>query len=203
MSEGSPLKRSRPKYYQIIDAAVEVIAENGYHASQVSKIAKKANVADGTIYLYFKNKEDILISVFKEKMGQFIDKIVKSIENERTSMEKLLKLIEMHYSQLHAFPVLAKVTQLELRQSKKELRYEINKVLKGYMDVIDSIIEQGIEEKQFRDDIHPSLIRQMIFGTLDETVTTWVMKSHRYNLVDQAEDIHKLIINGIRRNKEG
>ncbi len=62
------LNQKRPKYMQIIDAAVEVIAENGYHQSQVSKIAKQAGVADGTIYLYFKNKEDILISLFKEKM---------------------------------------------------------------------------------------------------------------------------------------
>ncbi|NQD53191.1 fatty acid metabolism transcriptional regulator FadR, partial [Bacillus altitudinis] len=65
------MKQKRPKYMQIIDAAVVVIAENGYHQSQVSKIAKQAGVADGTIYLYFKNKEDILISLFKEKMGQF------------------------------------------------------------------------------------------------------------------------------------
>ena len=72
--------KDRPKYKQIIEAAVEVIAENGYHNSQVSKIAKKANVADGTIYLYFKNKEDILISVFKEKMGHFIEKTIEAIE---------------------------------------------------------------------------------------------------------------------------
>ena len=54
------MKRDRPKYKQIIDSAVIVIAENGYHQAQVSKIAKEAGVSDGTIYLYFKNKEDIL-----------------------------------------------------------------------------------------------------------------------------------------------
>ncbi|MDE1455301.1 helix-turn-helix domain containing protein, partial [Bacillus paralicheniformis] len=69
------MKQKRPKYMQIIDAAVIVIAENGYHQAQVSKIAKQAGVADGTIYLYFKNKEDILISLFKEKMGQFIEQM--------------------------------------------------------------------------------------------------------------------------------
>ena len=66
-----------PKYKQIIDAAVIVIAENGYHQAQVSKIAKQAGVADGTIYLYFKNKEDILISVFQEKMGVFVENLKK------------------------------------------------------------------------------------------------------------------------------
>lgn len=195
-SEGSLLNKDRPKYRQIIEAAVEVIAENGYHASQVSKIAKKANVADGTIYLYFKNKEDILISVFKEKMGHFIDKTVKAISEKETAKEKLLTFIQMHYKQLSESPYLAIVTQLELRQSKPELRAEINKVLKSYLNVIDSIIKQGLEENDIQTDINPQLIRQMIFGTLDETVTTWVMKSQRYPLIDQAEEVHQLLTKG-------
>lgn len=189
--------RDRPKYKQIIEAAVEVIAENGYHNSQVSKIAKKANVADGTIYLYFKNKEDILVSVFKEKMGLFIEKTIQAISEKNSASEKLLILIKMHYKQLSESPHLAIVTQLELRQSKQELRKEINKVLKSYLNVIDSIVEQGIDEKEFRDDVDPRLIRQMIFGTLDETVTTWVMKSQRYSLIDQAEDVHQLLMKGL------
>ena len=191
------MNRDRPKYQQIIQAALEVIAENGYHASQVSKIAKKANVADGTIYLYFKNKEDILISVFRERMGQFINKIEHSIEEKGTATEKLKTLIEMHYKQLAESPFLARVTQLELRQSKPELRREINKVLKSYLNVIDSIIQQGIEENEIREDIHPRLIRQMIFGTIDETVTTWVMKSERYELIDQIEGVHALLVHGL------
>src|SRR5690625_7579997 len=94
------MKKNKPKYKQIIEAAVVVIAENGYHNSQVYKIAKKAGVADGTIYLYFKNKEDILVSVFEEKMGQFIDKIVHAIKEQKTADEKLSTLINMHFSQL-------------------------------------------------------------------------------------------------------
>lgn len=182
---------------QIIEAAVEVIAENGFHASQVSKIAKKANVADGTIYLYFKSKEDILISVFREKMGSFIDETTEAIRENKTANSKLLTFIRRHYEQLTDNPYLAIVTQLELRQSKPELRYEINRVLKSYLDVIDSIIEHGVENDEFRSDINPQIIRQMIFGTLDETVTTWVMKSQRYPLTDQAEDVHKLLTNGL------
>lgn len=192
--------KERPKYKQIIEAAVEVIAENGFHASQVSKIASKANVADGTIYLYFKNKEDILISVFKEKMGSFIEKIENKTIEKETASDKLLALIETHYQQLSASPYLAIVTQLELRQSKPELRHEINNVLKSYLDIIDSIIKQGIEEGDIRNDINPRLLRQMIFGILDETVTTWVMKSQRYTLSDQAKEVHKLITHGMFTN---
>lgn len=190
------MSKDKPKYYQIIDAALEVIAENGYHASQVSKIAKRANVADGTIYLYFKNKEDILISVFREKMGTFIDGAKRAIDDEQTANDKLFKLIEMHYSQLSESPYLAIVTQLELRQSKSELRHEINKVLKSYLDVIDSVIEFGLETGEIDKKFNPQLIRQMIFGTLDESVTTWVMKSQRYQLVEQVEEMHTLLTKG-------
>ena len=190
------MDKTRPKYRQIIEAAVEIIAQNGFHALQVSKIAKKANVADGTIYLYFKNKEDILISVFREKMGTFIDGAKRSIDDEQTANDKLFKLIEMHYSQLSESPYLAIVTQLELRQSKSELRREINKVLKSYLDVIDSVIEFGLETGEIDKKFNLQLIRQMIFGTLDESVTTWVMKSQRYQLVEQVEDMHTLLTKG-------
>ncbi|HLR03731.1 MAG TPA: TetR/AcrR family transcriptional regulator [Virgibacillus sp.] len=193
------MKNSKPKYKLIIDAAVVVIAENGFHASQVSKIANQAGVADGTIYLYFKNKEDILVSVFEEKMGQFIEKIIKSIREKQNASDKLKTLIEMHFGQLSADHHLAIVTQLELRQSDVALRKKINHVLKPYLSVIDSIIQSGIEEKMFRQDLNARLVRQMIFGTMDEVVTNWVMKDEKYDLVEQAEEVHSLITNGISR----
>jgi len=196
-ARGDSVSKERPKYRQIIEAAVEVIADNGFHSSQVSKIAKKANVADGTIYLYFKNKEDILISVFREKMGSFIEKTTEAIQYNQTASDKLLTFIRLHYEQLAENPCLAIVTQLELRQSKPELRNEINQVFKSYLDLIDTIIEKGIEDGEVRHDINPQIIRQMIFGTLDETVTTWVMKAQRYPLVDQAEDVHHLLTRGL------
>ncbi|MFD1171362.1 TetR/AcrR family transcriptional regulator [Oceanobacillus picturae] len=191
------MNKRKPKYKQIIEAAVEVIAENGYHASQVSKIAKKAGVADGTIYLYFKNKEDILVSVFEEKMGQFIEQTEKSIEQKVDANKKLLALIEMHFQQLASNPHLAVVTQLELRQSNPELRVKINQVLKPYLTLIDSIIKEGMQDGLFRKELILPLVRQMIFGTLDETVTNWVMKERKYNLVDQAGDVHQLLTNGL------
>mgnify|MGYP001297349985 FL=1 len=191
------MKRKRPKYQQIIEAAVKVIAKNGYHGSQVSKIAKEAGVADGTIYLYFKNKEDVLVSVFKEKMGQFIEQIAKATAAQPDAEQKLKVLIDMHFSQLEQNPDMAIVTQLELRQSDLSLRMQINNVLKAYLNVIDQVIAEGIEEKRFRDDINPTLIRQMIFGTLDEVVTSWVMNDRKYDLTSQAEAVHDFLINGL------
>lgn len=191
------MKKAKPKYMQIIDAAVVVIAENGYHQAQVSKIAKQAGVADGTIYLYFKNKEDILISLFEEKMGVFLEKIEKNIEGKLTATEKLLVLIETHLSLLSEDHHLAIVTQLELRQSIKELRLKINNVLKGYLQVIDKILIEGKETGEFSKDLDVRLARQMIFGTIDETVTSWVMNEEKYDLKALAPQIHRMFIKGV------
>ncbi|WP_462412436.1 TetR/AcrR family transcriptional regulator [Neobacillus sp. Marseille-QA0830] len=190
------MKRSKPKFMQIIDAAVIVIAENGYHQAQVSKIAKQAGVADGTIYLYFKNKEDILISLFEEKMGAFIEKIDEEIAGKETAAEKLLMMVETHFQLLSDDHHMAVVTQLELRQSNKELRLRINDVLKGYLQVIDKILIDGKESGEFSSNLDIRLARQMIFGTIDETVTTWVMNEGKYDLNALAPQVHRLLING-------
>src|SRR5699024_2372252 len=120
-------------------SAVHVIAKNGYHQSQVSKIAEHAGVADGTIYLYFKNKEDLLISLFREKMGMFINEIKRSIQHEKFPHLKLKCLIQKHFQQLASDHSLAIVTQLELRQSTLTLRKTINQTLKPYLMIIDQI----------------------------------------------------------------
>ncbi|MGG0413287.1 TetR/AcrR family transcriptional regulator [Peribacillus simplex] len=190
------MKSNRPKYNQIIDAAVIVIAQNGYYQAQVSKIAKQAGVADGTIYLYFKNKEDILISLFHEKMGYFVEQIEEELKGKTTASDKLHVLIQKHFQNLSEDVNLAIVTQLELRQSNKELRLRINDVLRGYLNLIDQIIIEGKENGEFLPDLNNLLARQMIFGTIDETVTTWVMNEQKYSLPDLAPDVHRLLIGG-------
>lgn len=199
----SRLGKSRgPKYEQIIDAAVEVIAENGFHQAQVSKIAKKAKVADGTIYLYFKNKEDILISVFREKMGLFVSCIEEAMSGKETVEDKLLALIETHFKNLSDNYHWAIVTQLELRQTDKRLRGKIGEILKDLLILLDTIIDEGKLQGVFKQEMDKRIARQMIFGTIDETVTTWVMKERKYDLVSLAAPIHHLLLNGLRNDSK-
>lgn len=188
------VKKHKPKYNQILDAAVIVIAENGYHQAQVSKIAKQAGVADGTIYLYFKNKEDILISLFQEKMGEFVEKIRLKTAGIESAVEKLFVLIETHFTLLSENHHLAIVTQLELRQSNKDLRLKINEVLKGYLQAIDEVLKAGVEQGEFRSDLNIRVARQMVFGAIDEVVTNWVMSEHKYDLVALSKTVHELLI---------
>ncbi|MFN2747724.1 MULTISPECIES: TetR/AcrR family transcriptional regulator [Bacillus] len=196
------MKQKRPKYMQIIDAAVIVIAENGYHQAQVSKIAKQAGVADGTIYLYFKNKEDILISLFKEKMGQFIEQMNEEMKAKNSATEKLSLFIKKHFQLLSSDRHLAIVTQLELRQSHRELRLKINEILKGYLMILEDIITEGKEAGEFKKSLDVRLAKQMIFGTVDETVTTWVMNDQKYDLPHLADSIHELLIHGFSETKK-
>lgn len=192
------LKRNKPKYKQIIDAAVIAIAENGYHQAQVSKIAKQAGVADGTIYLYFKNKEDILISVFEEKMSLFVDNLRDIIKEDQSAKHKLEKMIENHFSVLANDRHLATVTQLELRQSNKEIRLKINAVLKEYLTLLDQIIIEGKENGEFDSALDLRITRQMIFGTVDEISTTWVMTDYKYDLIAVADKVKHVILNGLK-----
>ena len=192
------VKKEKPKYKQIVDAAVIVIAENGYHQAQVSKIAKQAGVADGTIYLYFKNKEDILISVFQDKMGLFVSKLGEIVDKEASASDKLQLMIQSHFDLLANDLHLAIVTQLELRQSNHELRMKINGVLREYLLLMDKILVKGMETGEFDKDMDIRLARQMVFGTMDETITTWVMNDHKYDLVELAPKVHRLLMKGIR-----
>lgn len=192
------LKRDKPKYKQIIDAAVIAIAESGYHQAQVSKIAKQAGIADGTIYLYFKNKEDILISLFEEKMAVFVENLQKIIKNENSASEKLGQMIENHFRVLSNDHHLATVTQLELRQSNKEIRLKINVVLKEYLKLLDQIIIDGMVVGEFNPTMDVRIARQMVFGTIDELTTTWVMNEYRYDLMELAPKVKQLLLSGLK-----
>lgn len=190
-------KRTGEKYNAIIEAAVKVIAENGYHNSQVSKIAREAGVADGTIYLYFQNKEDVLISLFRVKMGEFTAGARRELKQLENPFEKLARLISMHFSMLESDRDLALVLQIQLRQSDALIRAGIAAPLKEYFNIIEEIIEQGIDTGVFRKDVNKKLIRQTVFGAMDEVVTSWVMSQRNYKLTDQIEPVYKLLAQAI------
>ncbi|MBO8164486.1 MAG: TetR/AcrR family transcriptional regulator [Brevibacillus sp.] len=193
-------KKTGEKYQAIIDAAVRVIAKQGYHNAQVSRIAKEAKVADGTIYLYFENKDDILISLFNEKMGQFIETCRHRIEQADSIEEKVYVLIHAHLSQLAQNPELAIVTQIELRQSNPLIREGIGEVMKRYFNLIDSVVQEGMQQGVFRPEIDVRSARRMIFGTLDQAATAWIMKQCKYDLVSQVKPIHNLFLHGLLKS---
>lgn len=186
-------KKSGEKYRAIIEAAVKVIAENGYHNSQVSKIAREAGVADGTIYLYFQNKEDVLISLFRIKMGEFTNMGRKELKELNNPFDKLSKLTLMHFTRLEEDRNLASVLQIQLRQSDQSIRKGIAEIIREYYNLIEELVVDGINKGCFRPEVDPKIARKMIFGTLDETATCWVLSSRRYSLTAQAKPAYELL----------
>jgi len=192
------LKKQKAKRQQILDAAVRVIAENGYYRAQVSRIAKEAGVADGTIYLYFNNKEDLLVSLFAETMGSFVERIKVEMHPCTGAEAKLGALVRVHLGHLAERPHLAVLTQLELRQSQATLRSKISKILEPYLSLIEQIVELGIEEHVFHAEIDKKLARQMVFGTIDQVVTSWVMGNMETDLPAQANRIQRMLAGAFR-----
>lgn len=192
-------RRAGDKYDTIIQAAIRVFAENGYHNAQVSKIAREANVADGTIYLYFDNKADLLISVFRETMGNFVQKVKETISQYPNASDQLKALIHAQFESLARDINLALVTQVELRQANADIRMGIGPILKEYLDVIDGIVELGKRQGVFREEVITHVARKMIFGTLDETVTSWVMSSKKHDLLNLVEPVHQCLVYGLKK----
>lgn len=193
-------KKSGEKYQAIIEAAVKVIAEYGYHSAQVSKIAREAGVADGTIYLYFKNKEDVLISLFRNKMGQFTEQAREELKQVKNPFEMLARLICIHFTKLQSDRNLASVLQIQLRQSEPSIRKGISEIIKEYYNFIQQIVQYGMEQGVFRTDLDPKLARKMIFGSLDEVATCWVLSSRNYNLTSMTTSVYNILARGLAKD---
>lgn len=190
--------KKEKKFEIILDAALKVIAENGFHGSQVSKIAKEAGVADGTIYLYFKNKEDILISLFQNKLGHLIEMFNESIKSSTSAAAAIHCICSIHFTELEKDVHLAYVTQIELRQSNIELRKAIGEIVKPYFKLIEHILLQGIESKEFRQDLDVKLARNLIFGAMDEAVSSWLISGSKYSLTGQIDGTVDFFIRALK-----
>jgi TetR/AcrR family fatty acid metabolism transcriptional regulator len=192
------------KYAAILDAAESMIARHGYHKAQISKIAAEAGVAAGTVYLYFKNKPDLLISLFRERLGMLIEQARTGLAEVKDPREKLRRFMGLHLQSLARRRDLAVVTQIELRQADVKVQQQISGIMKGYFQVIDEIIEEGQRSGLFRRNLPPRQIRNLVFGTLDQTVTAWVMSGFHFDLESLAEPTYQLVAGGVcERNDEG
>jgi TetR/AcrR family fatty acid metabolism transcriptional regulator len=157
--------KSPDKHRKIIRAATKVFAKKGFFNARISDIAKEAKVADGTIYLYFNNKFDILLSVFEQEIGKLIDQVTLLLDREDTPNHRLEIFIINHLEEMRKNRYLAEVIHIELRQTSK--------LISEYLDIIATIIEKGQQEGIFRPDIKPELAKQILFGALDEVSRIW------------------------------
>ncbi len=192
-----PKLKNESKKQLILQAAIKVISQKGYFRSTIANIAKEANVADGTIYTYFKNKEDLLIKSFEYVLDNILDKIIDKVKKENDILKKIRIIIKGHLEFMEKNPDLANFLQIQLRQSKREIRIRIKNIMRKYYSIIGNILKQGIEKEVIRGDINTRIIGHMIFGTVDEIVTSWVLSENGCKLSDKEKDIFELVKSAI------
>ena len=189
--------KSKDKYHLILEAAVKVFAEQGFYESTIAQIAREAGVADGTIYLYFKNKDDILVQFFEFKTRQVFDRFQKIVKKDESAVEKLAQLIRRHLKEFEKDRNMAVVYQAETRRNAPLVKEQIKQMSKMYLDIVARIIEQGQTEGSFRKDLNLGLVKRFVLGAVEEVINTWIRSGGKYDLVAMADPLVDLLIRGI------
>jgi TetR/AcrR family fatty acid metabolism transcriptional regulator len=197
MAKVNKEKRTEKKN-KIIEAAVRVFAEKGFYNAKVSDVARQAGVADGTIYLYFKNKDDILISLFESKMDLILKRFREILTQSDDPIEKLKAFFKLYFNLIMEDEKLAEVFQVELRQSGKFLKDYKNQKFADYLNLIADIVQEGIDSGFFRQDLNVHIIKLMIFGAIDEIARQWILGAEtKYSLDDATKEISHTLINSL------
>jgi len=181
----------------ILHAATKVFAENGYANSKVADIAARAGIADGTVYLYFKSKEEILHSIFDRAMEEFIAEGRRELALIDSFAEQIRRVAELHLEKLGADRDLAVVFQVELRGSTKFMREFSAAGFHEYLEIIRTTIAAGQRSGEFRTDINPITAAKILYGALDEMVTNWILSPRSYPLAPMADEVLKIYFGGV------
>jgi len=185
-----------PKRDAILRAAIDVFADRGYFNAQVADVARSAGVAAGTVYLYFKSKDDLLVSIFDRSMREGLAAGRAAVADHDDPRERLRRLARAHLARLGRDRNLAIVFQVELRQSTKFMERFSSTLLRDYLGLIREAIADGQRAGLFRADIKATAAAKMLFGALDEMATNWILSTRRYALESEADAIVDLFING-------
>ena len=188
---------STGKRESILRAATRVFAHNGYFNSKVADIARAAGVADGTVYLYFKSKEEILHSIFDQNMAEAIAADRRLIDKLSDPREKLRRIASLHLERLGADRDLAVVFQVELRGSTKFMEEFSAAGFAEYLGLLRAIFEEGQRAGVFRRELNAKVAAKIFFGALDEMATNWIISKRSYKLEPMADVVMDVFLNGV------
>ena len=188
---------STGKRESILRAATRVFARNGYFNSKVADIARAAGVADGTVYLYFKSKEEILHSIFDQNMAEAIAADRKLIDKLSDPREKLRRIATLHLERLGGDRDLAVVFQVELRGSTKFMEEFSAAGFAEYLGLLRAIFEEGQRAGVFRKELNAKVAAKIFFGALDEMATNWIISKRSYKLEPMADVVMDVFLNGV------
>jgi TetR/AcrR family fatty acid metabolism transcriptional regulator len=207
MSIASPRRAPAPapkleridKRDALLRAAIDTFAARGFFHAQVADVARAAGVAAGTVYLYFRGKDDLLTSIFERTMKEAIAEGRRSVAAATDPVERLREIARLHLGRLGRDRALAVVFQVELRQSTKFMERFSATQLREYLGIIRDVIAEGQDRQVFRTEISPTLAAKLFFGMLDEVATNWILSRRKYSLVADADAIVDLFAGGISK----
>lgn len=185
------------KYRRIQRAAIEVFASKGYFGARMADVAAAAQVADGTLYLYFDGKEHLLMSIFDGVLSRFIERLDEEIATIRDPKQKLSVMVRLHLETLGRDHALAHVLQIETRHSRRFMSLFTRGKLGEYLNRVRDIIEEGQEVGTFRRDISPGLATNLVFGAVDELVMSWLLADHPGDLLRHHRPLVQMLTDGI------
>ena len=192
------MARNSDKKPQIIDAAIKVFAEKGFYNSKVADVARAAGIADGTIYLYFKNKDDLLIYLFESKVEELLDTFKNALIGLKTAKDKLNKFIRLYFQLMEEQQDLAEVLQVELRQSSKFIKDYHPQKFFDFLNIIGDIIKEGQLSGEFDSTLHVNTAKLAIFGSIDELARQWILSfEHKFDLKQTANNVASIFIKGM------
>ena len=181
----------------LLRAAIDTFAARGFFNAQVADVARAAGVAAGTVYLYFRGKDDLLISIFERTMKEAIADGRRSVGALTDPVERLREIARLHLDRLGRDRALAVVFQVELRQSTKFMERFSSTQLREYLGIIRDVIADGQARQVFRSQISPTLAAKLFFGALDEMATNWILSRRKYSLAAEADAIVDLFVGGL------
>lgn len=201
-SHRPPMSREKTseKRQRILAAALKVFAQRGFYNAKVSEVAREAQVADGTIYLYFKNKDDLLISLFEDRMEFLIRRLQEELANiGGTALERVRAMIHAHLQIAEKWPDLAEFITVELRQSSKFVKEYENPKFSEYLKILRDLVAEGQRDGTIRDDLDARMVARSIFGALDEALLTLVLagRNSAESLSRTAAQLSTLFCDGI------
>ena len=182
----------------IIRAAIEVFSNKEFKAASISEIAQKAGVANGTIYQYFKSKEDLFFSIPIEKTNEFQSQLELHLEGISGAFNKIRKFVWYFLFFFKTNPGYGRILMLDMRVRKSFVKTETYGFLKQSVSQVMNILIEGQNDGVIRQDTDIYILRHLILGTVEHMVSRWLLKGEKYDLLEHHQEVSRILIDGLR-----
>mgnify|MGYP000518928981 CR=1 FL=1 len=191
-------KKDNEKRKRILDSAIKVFAKTGYSDARIQDVAEEAGVSHGTVYIYFKNKDALFMSIFQEILGELIQYISSEIQKEKNAEDKIRRIISMQLDIIEENPDLTKLILIEFPRSGNFLNDSNTNVLSRYIDLISDVLKEGIDEGIFSIEMRTEVTATMIYAGIQGIATRWILDGMDYSLKAMEKSIADILLNGLK-----